>query len=104
MTINIFDQFTADDLDTLESLIAEHGDYVRSGGHVTFGRIVEALEDAREERQREQEEAERAEAPEGVYADTTLNADQAQAAAYFLLGVARRGGTVTVSEVATEIF
>ena len=102
MTINLYDQFTADDLATLEDLIAEHGAYVRSGGHVTFGRIVQELEDAREERQREQEEAERA--PEGIYADTTLNADQAQAAAYFLLGVARRGGTVTVSEVATEIF
>lgn len=58
MTINLSTQFTREDLDTLESLIEEHGDTVRNEwAYVTFGDVVDRLEAARNQRA---EEAERA--------------------------------------------
>lgn len=58
MTINLSTRFTADDLDTLEGLIEQHGHSVRHGyAHVTFGDVVDRLEAARNQRA---EEAERA--------------------------------------------
>lgn len=99
--ITLTSQFTSADLDALESLIEEHGDFVRSGGHVTFEQVVEQLQEARD-RQHEEESRGGVSIP-GVTEATRLTSDQVTRLAYFLHGVAQRGGSVSVGELVTEI-
>ena len=100
-TITLTSQFTSADLDALESLIKEHGEYVRGGGYVTFEQVVEQLQEARD-RQREEESGAGVSIP-GVTEATRLTSDQVTRLAYFLHGIAQRGGSVSVGELVTEI-
>ena len=100
-TITLTSQFTSADLDALESLIEEHGDFVRDGGYVTFEQVVERLQEARD-RQREEESGAGVSIP-GVTEATRLTSDQVTRLAYFLHGIAQRGGSVSVGELVTEI-
>ena len=102
-TITLASQFTSADLDALESLIKEHGEYVRGGGYVTFEQVVEQLQEARDRQEEEEEESRGGVSIPGVTEATRLTTDQVTRLAYFLHGIAQRGGSVSVGELVTEI-